>query len=140
MTFRYLCFRWSLAPVVVALGLATGCVRRTVSIDTDPQGATVILNDDDVGTSPVSVDFTWYGDYDVIIRKEGYKTLHTHQRINRPWYQNPPIDLFAEAFVPFTIHDRHEKFLELEPAEPIDRDELLNRAFDFRDRALFGED
>ena len=132
--------RWRLLPVLVAVGLVAGCVRRTVTINTDPQGAAVTLNDDEIGTSPVSVGFTWYGDYDVIIRKEGYETLQTHRRIERPWYQYPPIDLVAEAFVPFTFHDRREMFFELVPAEPIDRDALLENAFEFRDRALFGED
>ena len=104
MTWRRVGYLLLILPVL----LSFGCVRRTVTINTDPQGARVILNDEEVGTSPVSVDFTWYGDYDVIIRHEAYETLHTHKRIKAPWYQVPPIDFFAEAFVPFTIHDRHE--------------------------------
>ncbi|MHC4675426.1 MAG: hypothetical protein ACYTBZ_23320, partial [Planctomycetota bacterium] len=95
---------------------------------------------EEVGTSPVSVDFTWYGDYDVIVRHKGYETLHTHQRLNAPWYQIPPIDLFAEAFVPFTIHDRHEMYFELEPRQPIDRTQLVKDAEDIRDRTLYGEE
>ncbi len=125
-----------------ALGLmvSSGCVRRTVTISTDPQGATVTLNDEVIGTTPVSTDCTWYGDYDVIVRKDGCKTLATHHKIQRPWYQYPPVDLIAEALVPFTIHDRHEMFFELEPAEPVSRDELLDNAYELRDRTLFGED
>ena len=52
--------------------LPAGCVRRTLMVRTEPEGARVFLNDYEVGTSPVSVDFTWYGDYDVIVRKDGY--------------------------------------------------------------------
>ena len=122
---------------LVLLFLA-GCVRRTVTINTAPQGARIILNDEEVGTSPVSVDFTWYGDYDVIVRHEGYETLQTHHRLNAPWYQIPPIDLFAEALVPFTIHDRHEMYFELEPRKPIDRTQLVKEAGDIRDRTLYG--
>src|SRR5437016_11722038 len=50
--------------IVVALTtlVAPGCVRRTVTVRTDPQGAAVVLNDQHIGTSPVSVDFTWYGE------------------------------------------------------------------------------
>jgi len=132
--------RLPLVALIAAGSLGTGCVRRTVTIRTAPEGATVILNDDEVGTSPVTVPFTWYGDYDVILRMDGYKTLHTHHRVSRPWYQYPPIDLIAEAFVPFTIHDEHQAFFELEPAEAIARDDLLERAYELRDRALFGED
>lgn len=122
-------------PVILLLA---GCVRRTVTINTAPQGARIILNDEEVGTSPVSVDFTWYGDYDVIIRHEGYETLHTHQRLKAPWYQIPPIDLFAEAFVPYTIHDRQEMHFDLEPRKPIDRTQLVKEATDIRDRTLYG--
>ena len=121
---------------IVALVSVSGCVRRTVSINTDPQGARVILNDEEIGTSPVAVDFTWYGDYDVIIRKEGYQALHTNHKLNAPWYQFPPIDLFAEALVPWTIHDQHEISFTLEPAQKIDRDELIERAKTIRDQAL----
>ena len=126
-------------PAIAVLLLLTGCVRRTITINTAPQGAHITLNDDEIGTTPISVDFTWYGDYDVIVRKKGHQTLHTHQKINAPWYQVPPIDLFAEAFVPFTIHDRHEMFFQLEPKQEIDRDALLGDAIEFRDRTLFGK-
>ena len=126
--------------VIAVFVAAAGCVRRTVTINTDPQEARVILNDEEVGTSPVSVDFTWYGDYDVTIRKEGYETLHTHHRLDAPWYQLPVIDFFAEALVPFTVHDRQEMYFSLAEAKPIDRDQLVKDAVEFRDRSLFGED
>lgn len=129
-----------LGGVMLVVLLSAGCVRRTMTINTDPQGATVTLNDEVVGTTPVDVDFTWYGDYDVIVRKEGYQTLRTHERLNAPWYQVPPIDLFAEALVPFTIHDRHAMQFSLEPAQEIDRAGLIQEATEFRDRTLYGTD
>src|SRR5262245_37221759 len=88
--------------------LMAGCIERTVTIRTEPEDALVYLNDDEVGRSPVTVPFTWYGDYDVIIRKEGYDTLKTHHRLETPWYDLPGIDLFTETLLPFTIHDRRE--------------------------------
>ena len=139
MTSRSVVCMLLILPVLLLLSLA-GCVRRTVTISTAPEGARIILNDEEVGTSPVSVDFTWYGDYDVIVRHEGYETLHTHKRLDAPWYQIPPIDLFAEAFVPFTIHDRHEMFFELELRKPVDRTQLVKDADDIRDRTLYGEE
>ncbi|GMU24615.1 MAG: hypothetical protein AMXMBFR13_46890 [Phycisphaerae bacterium] len=132
---------WRAALWAVSLGagllLTAGCVRRTVTINTDPQGAVVTLNDEVVGTSPVSVDFTWYGDYDVILRKEGYETLKTHYRLDAPWYQIPPIDFVAETLVPVTIHDQHELSFALEPEKPIDREALIKDATTIRDRALY---
>src|SRR3990172_12037515 len=53
--------------VIVGTGLAmillAGCVERRLTINTDPQGAKVVLNDQEIGTSPVTVPFHWYGDY-----------------------------------------------------------------------------
>jgi len=117
-----------------------GCVRRTVTINTDPQGATVVLNDQQVGTSPVTVDFTWYGDYDIIARKEGYETLNTHQRLQTPWYELPGLDFISELLVPFTIHDRQEISLTLQTAKPVNEEVLLRDAVEFRERTLFGAD
>jgi hypothetical protein len=128
------------ALALAALAGSTGCVRRSVTINSDPQGATVTLNDQEVGTTPASVEFTWYGDYDVILRKEGYRTLRTHQRLNSPWYQVPPIDFIAEILLPFTIHDRQQAFFALEPQQPMTREDLVKAAVEFRERTLFGEE
>ncbi|HOQ88291.1 MAG TPA: PEGA domain-containing protein [Phycisphaerae bacterium] len=128
-----------LAAAVLAGGL-TGCVRRTVTIRTDPQGATVHLNDQTIGTTPVSTDFTWYGDYDVVIRKEGYQTLSTHERIDAPWYELPGLDFISEVLVPWTIHDQRELTYTLEPAKPVDAEQLLEEAKQMRDRTLYSED
>jgi len=109
--------------------LGCSCVQRTLTINTEPQGATVVLNDQEVGRSPVRVPFTWYGDYDIMLRKEGQKTLQTHHRVKAPWYQLPVIDIFAECLVPFTIHD--DRVLEtyvLDPYEAPNKDDLLQRA------------
>ncbi len=120
--------------------VATACVRRTLTFKTVPEGATVRLNDQDIGQTPVTVDFTWYGDYDIAYEKEGYETVRTHKRINAPWYQIPPIDLVAETLVPYTIHDRYVIEEELEPTTQPSREELTQRAQEFRDRALFGKE
>lgn len=133
-------FGWlGMAAMVVAGAyalLAVGCIERTVTINTEPEGATVILNDQDVGRSPVKAPFTWYGDYDIIIRKEGYQTLRTHQRIATPWYQYPGIDLFTECLMPFTVHD--DRVLEtyvLAPAEPPSKEALLEAAAEMKAQA-----
>lgn len=126
-----------LSVLLLSLALMTGCVERTVSINTEPQGATVILNDQEVGKSPVKVPFTWYGDYDIIIRKPGYETLKTNHKLDPPWYQWPVIDLFAECLVPFTVYDNREiETLVLAPRTPVDKQALLQSSQDLRGRAL----
>jgi len=115
---------------------APGCVRRTLTIETAPSGALVYLNDEEIGRSPVTTDFLWYGDYDIIIRKEGYQTLGTHERIKAPWYQIPPIDFFAEVLYAGKIHDQHFLSYDLEPEQLPGRKELLERAEALRGSAL----
>ena len=122
---------------VTALG---GCVERTMKIDSDPQGARVFVNDEEVGVTPVKFSFLWYGDYDILLRKEGFGTLKAHHRVNRPWYRYAPIDLIAECLVPTTIKDEHilpTYQLEPERAPPIE--EVVERAVQARDEALYEE-
>ncbi len=121
---------------VAVFVVSAGCVRRTMTITTEPSRAMVFLNDQEVGPSTVSTDFLWYGDYDVIIRKEGYKTLKTHWNVEPPWYQKVPIDFFAEVLWPRWLHDTHERHFTLEPAETPTDEELIGRALETRDRAL----
>jgi len=124
-------------PALVAGACVTaGCVRRTLTINTEPAGALVFLNDEEIGRSPVSTDFTWYGDYDVIIRHQGYETLGTHVNVPPPWYQLPPIDFVAEVLWPGHIVDARSYDFALAPAEPPDRETLIERAEALRDRAL----
>jgi len=113
----------------------TGCVRRTISISTEPPHALVFLNDQEIGRSTVTTDFLRYGDYDVIIRKEGYQTLKTNWDIKAPWYQMIPFDFFAEVLWPGHIHDQRSRHFVLEPAELPSTEELTERAMQARDRA-----
>jgi hypothetical protein len=47
-----------------------GCVERKLTIASDPPGALTYINDTEVGRTPVTVPFLWYGDYDVRLRAE----------------------------------------------------------------------
>ncbi len=107
-----------------------------MTITTDPQGARVFLNDQEIGRSEVTTDFLWYGDYSVILRKEGYQTLQTHWNIEAPWYQWMPIDFLAEVCWPGRIHDERSNHFVLQPQVIPAEDELISRAMETRMRAL----
>lgn len=109
-----------------ALTLA-GCVERKMQITSEPDGALVYVSDVEVGRTPVTLPFTWYGDYDVILRRDGYETLKTHADINAPWYELPPLDLFS-ALAPWTYHDERYLHYELEKLDPPSEEELIERA------------
>jgi hypothetical protein len=119
---------------------SAGCVRRTLTVNTVPEGAMVMLNDQPIGTSPVTTDFTWYGDYSVVVRKDGFETADTHKKIQTPWYELPGLDFVTENLMPFTVQDKHEMTVTLAPRKPIDKDQLLKDATEFRERTLFGNE
>ena len=116
----------TVAGLITAI-IFSGCVERELTINTQPQGALVILNDEETGTSPVTVSFEWYGDYDVRISKEGYETLKTHHNLEAPWYDNFPFDFFA-WLNPERIVDEYEWSFELVPKKEISRKELIEDA------------
>lgn len=134
--------KWSLFSAVflmAAAALLAGCVERTVKVQTDPPGALVTINDEEVGVSPVKFSFLWYGDYELILRRPGYQTMRTHFMLEAPWYQLPPADLVAEALVPWTIRDEHAlPTYTLQPEDPVAVGELVERAAETRERAVFG--
>lgn len=126
---------------LLALSWLTGCVERTVRVQTDPPGALVVVNDEEVGVSPTQFSFVWYGDYEIILRKPGYRTLKTHHQLNPPWYQLPGIDLVAETLVPVMIRDEHHlPVYTLEPLEAPRVADVVERATDLREEALYGGD
>jgi hypothetical protein len=122
--------------LIAGAALIAGCVERTIKITSQPSGAAVYLNDEEVGRTPTEVSFTFYGDYSVILRKEGYQTLQTHRQINAPFYQLPPLDIIADLLIPATIHDRHTWGFDLGPQQLPTNRELIERAEEFRDQAL----
>jgi hypothetical protein len=105
-----------------------GCVERRLTINTKPEGALVALNDEEIGESPVTVNFNWYGDYCVRISKEGYETLNTHRELKGPWYDGFPFDFFAQIVNPNRIVDSYEWRFELSPKRQISREELIQKA------------
>ncbi|MBN1344484.1 MAG: PEGA domain-containing protein [Phycisphaerae bacterium] len=129
----------SAMTLLLATICVAGCVERTLTINTAPEGAMVYLNDEEIGRTPVSKQFTWYGDYDVVIRMEGYKTLKTHAKVLEPWYQFPPLDFVSECLVPMTLRDDHYVEYELDPQELPNHEELVERAKQFKERTLYSE-
>jgi len=111
--------------------LLGGCVERTITINSSPPGALVYLNDEEVGRTPVTRDFTWYGDYSVTLRAEGCETLKTHQEVVAPWYQFVPIDLISEIW-PSKFKDRHEFTYDLEPLPVVDDKTMVHRAVEMK--------
>lgn len=86
-----------LAVGCLAVALVSGCADRRIVITSDPPGASVVLNDQEVGRTPLEARFTYFGEYDVRLSKDGYEPLWTSRLAVAPWYEYPPFDLAAEA-------------------------------------------
>ena len=93
-----------------------GCVERRIFITSEPAGARVWLNDQEVGETPVEVDFTWFGVYDVRVKKDGFEPLTTTAEAKAPLHEQPGIDFIAMA-IPGTDRTRIEWHFTLEPSE-----------------------
>ena len=127
------------AALIAALACAcAGCLQRRIHITSEPPGATVWLNGVEIGRTPVEADFTFYGDYDVRLRHEGYEPHAQRKWAVMPWYEFPPIDFIVTA-LPWTVRNTVRWDFELEPAPDLsapgageDRDALLQRADELR--------
>lgn len=110
-----------------------GCVEQTLSIDSNPPGALVYLNDQEVGRTPLTRDFKWYGDYDIQLRQDGYETLSTHHMLAAPAWNWVPLDLFA-YLIPVTFKDHKSLSYSLKPMDPSKDQptELVDRAESLR--------
>jgi len=125
-----------LALTLLFLFFLNGCVERLITVTTEPPGAILWLNGEEVGATPVTTPFTWYGAYDVVIRKDGYETLKTAQDAPAPFYQWPGIDLVAECLLPCTITDHHQWEFELTTHAPVESQALIDRAKSLREETL----
>ena len=131
-----------LRPVltVAILGSALtfgGCVRRVVEITSEPSGATVWLNDREVGSTPCDVEILHYGVYDVRVTKVGYEPLSVGKRARAPVWDLPGPDLVAEI-LPFEVTSRTQWHLAL-VVEDMSVDSVIERALVMRDQMVVVE-
>src|SRR5262249_5405462 len=100
---------------VIAGTLVCGCVERILVVRTDPPGARVLIDGQEVGDSPHTESFVYYGTREISVRADEYVTRTEMVEIDEPWWQEPGIDFVSEVLWPFTERDEHEVFIRLEP-------------------------
>ena len=119
--------------VATAIGLClSGCVQRRMTIRSNPPGAQVYVDDYEIGTTPVSTSFTYYGQRKIRLVKDGYETTTVVQPIMPPWYEYPPLDFISENFVPGQIRDERTLDFQLRPQAVVPTDQLMARAEQLR--------
>jgi hypothetical protein len=131
--------RVALALLLVGpLCLASGCVRRRLTVRTNPPGAQVFVDDQEIGTTPCSSSFVYYGTRKITVVKDGYRTETIFQKLNPPWYELPPLDFASENLVPREVRDERIVDVQLIPEEVVPVQKLLERAQSLRDNAQRG--
>jgi hypothetical protein len=127
-------YRAMLVLVVVASLGVCGCVQRRFLVESDPPGAFVYLNGQLLGATPCETPFVYYGAYDLVLVKDGFKTMKVRQDIRPPWYERFPVDFFSENLYPGHLQDNRAFRFQLEPVPQPDPNELLMRAGQLRER------
>lgn len=127
-----------IAVALAALVLPTGCVRRRLNVRSNPPGALVFVDNQQIGTTPCSVDFTYYGTREIRLVKPGYETLTVNQPIPTPWYQIPPIDFVSDNLLLNKIEDHRTVAFNLEPQIIVPTEQLIERGNQLRQETLAG--
>ena len=53
----------------------SGCVRKRMTIVSNPPGAQVFIDNHEIGTTPVSTSYVYYGTRSVRLQKDGYESV-----------------------------------------------------------------
>jgi hypothetical protein len=83
-----------------------------MTVRSNPPGATVYLDGKEIGRTPFSTNFNYYGKREFKVVKQGYETQTKLLPVRAPWYEWPGIDFVSEVLVPGKLTD--QKFFEFE--------------------------
>jgi hypothetical protein len=135
---------WFALAVILSVGNAlagdaqAGGVRRRLTIRSNPPGALVVIDDQEIGYTPVSTAFTYYGTRKIQLIKDGFETLTVKQAIKPPWYEYPPFDFLSENFSWSEVRDERVIDFQLIGQQIVPTDVLRGRAEELRDSARRG--
>jgi hypothetical protein len=126
--------------MLLLLGLTqVGCVHRRVTINSYPSGALVKVDGKDIGYTPASFDYTWYGTREVQLLRDGYETHTEMVDIPAPWYQKFPLDFVSDNFLGRHVTDHRQFSFQLEPKRTDLSSSVMQRAGSLRSEALHGQ-
>jgi len=99
-----------------------------MTVRSNPPGALVYVDDYQIGTTPVSTDFVYYGTRKIRLIKDGYDTLTVQQPFPVPWYEIFPLDFVTENLWPWEIRDERVVDLAMVPAGTVPAETVVSRA------------
>lgn len=122
--------------LMVFCTLASGCVRRRMTIRSSPPGALVFVDGQEIGRTPVATPFIYYGTRNLRLVKDGYETISINQPFHAPWYQVPPLDFVSENMVPHELRDERVVDFEMVPMANVSMDDVLIHADQLRSEVV----
>ncbi len=126
------------ALLLIAVTLFPGCLRRRMTVRSNPPGAQVYIDNYAIGKTPVSTPFTYYGTREIRLVRDGYETLTTKERFLPPWYQWPVLDFVTENLWPQEIRDERVVDFQMVPQRIVPTDQLISRGENLRRGAQAG--
>jgi len=106
----------SSAALAAGAGWLSGCAsHRELSIQSDPPGASVRIDEKLVGKTPLKSEFEAFGTRRVTLYLEGFRAWSHDVELKAPWYAWFPFDLFSEVLFPVGWHYRKDLRVTLEP-------------------------
>ncbi len=124
-----------------------GCVERWIQVRTQPSGARVFVDGEEVGRSPIRVAFDHYGTREVLVHLDAgtdsdrtYGAVSHLVELRAPWYQWFPLDLITETIWPWNFVDEHEVSIVLPVINPEARSKSLRHQLDGQEKPSLDED
>ena len=124
--------------VILTCLASTGCVQRILQVESEPPGASVHINGEAAGKTPLEHPFDFYGEFEIVLRLDDYRSKRIIHEASAPWHAYFPVDLVVEFLLPiFPIRDVHRVETRLEKTGKID--EALRKDLDARVKAETGQ-
>ncbi len=129
--------------ILLSVGVS-GCISRVLQIRTEPSGAQVFVEGEEIGTTPTAFKFDHYGTRDVLlvlptIEDESiyYKPIREQVDLQPRWWSAFPIDFFVEI-LPFTVTDTHTVVYTFEKTDQqeMSLEELKNNMNEMQNKLL----
>jgi hypothetical protein len=115
---------WILSLVLLLAAL--GCVERKMTVTSNPPGARVYLDDEEMGQTPVTFRFDFYGHRTFTLKKDGYRVTEEVRNVKAPLYEWPGLDVFADLG-PIPIKDHKTYHFNLQPITEVKTEPLIER-------------
>lgn len=91
-----------------------------------------MVDGEEIGYTPCSLDYTYYGTREIRLIKDGYETLTVKQPLKTPWYQVFPLEFVSDNLALRKINDYRDFSYRLQPQVIVPTQELFDRARNLR--------